>query len=255
MMPFINLLRENLIFYSFSKRENKMSNLFRIALVIMSSLVVLSCGAVQTEYLPKEYTDTLKNSSKSGIVMYVSDRNLTETLEYGENVYRSTMTGEWVQGGVSPRNVLYSMVLESCNYLYQVSSNQNSYDFMIIPNVTASKIRMLNSSSRNTDLGETVYEKEYSAELSINIKVIDKKQKEILNISKNVNGRASGAGGGAYENSSNPNVYDWARRASITNASTNAVVKAISDALPAINKEISENDSVVQLDNIKIKVK
>lgn len=225
-----------------------MSNRIKIVLLFSSMLMVLSCSAFQPKYLPKDYVDNLKNNRKSGIIACVSDRNLDRSFEYGEDAFISDTTHKWVKAGVNPKRVLYFMLLESSKYIYQECKEPNSYDIMIIPNITASRIDRLNSNRKRTgDQNETIYGKEYSANLVINIKVIDKKQNEILNISKNVNNSAWGYGR-VPPTCASSNCWDWANEASITNGATNAVTKAIYDVLPAINDQISEHDSIVQLE-------
>ena len=225
-----------------------MSNRIKIVLLFSLMFMVVSCGAFQPKYLPKEYIDNLKNNRKSGLIACVSDQNLDRSFEYGENAFISDTTHKWVKAGVNPKRVLYFMLLESCNYMYQECKDPNSYDIMIIPNITASRIDRLNSNRKRTGYErEEIYGKEYSVNLSINIRVIDKKQNEILNISKSVNSRAWGYGR-VPPTCASSNCWDWANADSITNGSTNAVSKAIYDVLPAINDQISGHDSIVQLE-------
>lgn len=221
-----------------------MSNRIKIVLLFSLMFTVLSCGVFQPKYLPKEYIDNLKNNRKSSITACVSDRNLDRSFEFGENAFISDTTHKWVKAGVNPKRVLYFMLLESSNYMYQECKDPNSYDIMIIPNITSAKIERLNSSLKN-EAGDRYYGKEYSANLSLNIRVIDKKGNEILNISKNTYNNGWGFG---RDPEWCKNCRDSAIADSITNGSTNAVTKAIYDVLPAINDQISGHDSIVQLE-------
>jgi len=219
-----------------------------IGLLSISIFMVLSCSVFQPKYLPKEYVDNLKTSKKSGIIACVSDRNLDRTFEYGENAFVSDTTHEWVQAGVNPKRVLYYMLRESTGYMFQECKDPNIYDIQIIPDITSARIERLNSSRKRTgDQNEEIYGKEYSANIGLNIKVIDKERNDILNIKKTVGSRAWGYGR-VPPTCVSSNCWDWANEASIENGSTNAVVKAIYDVLPTINDQISGHDSVMQLE-------
>lgn len=223
-----------------------MSNRIKIVLLFSSMLMILSCAAFQPKYLSKDYIDNLKNNRKSGIIACVSDRNLDRSLAYEESSHISDADNKWVKAGVNPKRVLYFMLLESSKYMFQECKDPNSYDIMIIPNITTSSITRINSTVKRTgDQNETIYGKEYNANLGINIRVIDKKQNEILNINKSVNNSAWG-----YERvpPTCTNCNNWANETSIRNGATNAVSKAIYDVLPAINDQISGHDSIVQLE-------
>lgn len=208
--------------------------------------VVLSCGLLRPKYLPKEYIKYLQTQKEIGIIACVSSQTLDQSLNYGEDAFISDTTGKWTKAGVNPKLVLYSMLLESVDYLYRECKDPNTYNILIIPNVTSAKIRGIDTSfSVEPGTKDKYYGKKYSADLGINIRVIDKNQNEILNISEHVYNEAWGYGrdpGGCV------NCRAGAIADSIKKGSTNAVIKAIYDVLPSINDQISRHEAIMLLE-------